>query len=508
MTNDKLEQLKTHLARVADLAAASIVLEWDQETHMPGGGAEARADQISTLRSLAHNYFVDEEVGTLLEDLSKEMKDADYDSDDASIVRVGMREYEKLVRVPASLIEEISKTKALATHAWQQARRENNFAKFQSWLEKTIELQQQFAACFAPTGNPYDGLVAYYEPGMTYDQINTIFAELKPHIVDLVKAISEHAGAVDDSFLHKHYDHDAQLEFGKSVAEQLGFSFNRGRMDLSAHPFSIAFSRDDTRITTRVDENYLPTSLMGVIHETGHSLYEMGISPTLYRIGLGGESRLGEGTSMSVHESQSRFYENVIGRSRPFWKFFFPRLQKAFPEQLAGVDKEAFYRAINRSQPSLIRVEADEVTYGLHIMLRFELENDLINNKVKVKDLPREWDDRMEAYLGIRPPNDSLGVMQDIHWASAYIGYFPDYLLGSILSVQWWEKMLGDHPGIPAEIEAGEFGTILTWLGEKIHQHGKKFTLNELTERGLGGPLRWEPYLGYLKTKYGEIYGL
>jgi carboxypeptidase Taq len=325
----------------------------------------------------------------------------------------------------------MSKVRALSTHAWQQAHREQDFAKFQPWLEQTVELQKKFAACFQSTGNLYDALVAYYEPGMTYDQINAIFAQLKPHIVELVKAITKNANAVDDRFLHEHYDHDAQLEFGKTVAQQLGFSFERGRMDLSAHPFSIAFSRDDSRITTRVDEHYLPTALMGIIHETGHSLYEMGVSPTLYRIGLGAEARLGEGTSMSVHESQSRFYENVIGRSRLFWKFFYPQIQKAFPKQLGGVDMEAFYRGLNKSEPSLIRVEADEVTYGLHIMLRFELENDLINDRVEVKNLPREWNDRTEAYLGIRPPNDSLGVMQDIHWSSGYFGYFPDYLWGA-----------------------------------------------------------------------------
>jgi carboxypeptidase Taq len=508
MDNNKLEKLKSRLARVADLVAASLILEWDQETYMPSGGVEARADQISTLHGLAHNYFVDKEIGALLEDLSNGLDSHDYFSDEASIIRVAMREYEKLVKVPTILVEEINKTKSLSMHAWQESRRENNFATFQPWLEKTVVLQQTFAACFKPTENLYDALIDYYEPGITYDQISVIFNELKPRIVELVKAITEHTSAVDDSFLHKDYPPDVQMAFGKSVAEHLGFSFKRGRMDLSTHPFSIAPARDDSRITTRIVEDYLPKALMSIMHETGHSLYEMGISPSLYRIGLGGEARLGEGASMSVHESQARFYENVIGRSRPFWKYFFPKIQQAFPEQLNGVGMETFYRAINKSEPSLIRVKADEVTYGLHIILRFELENDLINGHVQVKDLPDIWNDRMELYLGIRPPDDSLGVMQDIQWSAGLFGYFPDYLLGSILAVQWWEKMIGDHPEIPSEIETGEFGTILTWLGGHVHQHGKKFTLNELTERALGSPLNWEPYLAYLKTKYGEIYEL
>lgn len=505
---DKLQQLKTRLNRVADLNSASSVLHWDMETYMPNGGGQARADQIGTLTALAHQYFVDEEVGKLLEELSGQADQLDYDSDDAALIRVAWREYERAVRVPLPLVEEISRTASLSQQTWQKARQDNNFALFRPWLEKTIALQKQLAACANLPGNLYDALLDYYEPGMDSAQIEAIFTPLRPKLVELVKGIAAHSETVDDSLLHQHFDPDKQMAFGREVVTQLGYSFDRGRLDFSAHPFTIHFSRDDARITTRVMADYMPSALMGTVHEAGHAMYEQGTSPTLYRLGLGTQGSMAEGASMSVHESQSRFYENVIGRSRPFWRYFYPRLQAIFPEQLGSVDLEAFYRALNKSEPSLIRVEADEVTYGLHIMLRFELENDLINDRVKVKDLPGIWNERMEQYLGVTPPNDSLGVLQDVHWSGGAFGYFPDYLLGSIFSAQLWEQMQKDNPTVVSEIEAGRFDAVLSWLREKIHQHGKKFTFAELAQRATGSTLRWEPYIDYLTGKYGEIYGL
>lgn len=505
---DKLQQLKTHLNRIADLNSASGVLHWDMETYMPQGGGQARADQIGTLTALSHEYFVGEEIGKLLEELAGQAEQLDYDSDDAALIRVAQREYDKAVRVPPSLVEEMSRTASLSQQTWQQARQDNNFGLFQPWLEKTIDLQKQLAACFNPPGNLYDALIDRYEPGMDSAQIEAVFTPLRPKLVELVKGIGAQREAVDDSLLHQHFDPDQQMAFGREVVTQLGYSFDRGRLDLSAHPFTIHFSRDDVRITTRVMAGYMPSALMGTVHEAGHAMYEQGTNPALYRLGLGAQGSMAEGASMSVHESQSRFYENIIGRSRPFWRYFYPRLQAIFLEQLGNVDLEAFYRALNKSEPSLIRVEADEVTYGLHIMLRFELENDLINDRVKVKDLPGIWNERMEHYLGVVPPNDSLGVLQDVHWSSGYFGYFPEYLLGSIFSVQLWEQMQKDNPKVISEIEAGRFDAILSWLREKIHQHGKKFTFPELAERATGSALHWEPYIDYLTSKYSEIYGL
>ncbi len=498
----KLQQLKQHLARVVDLERAADVLGWDQETNMPNGGAAARADQVSTLRGLAHQYFVSDEVGKLLEGLSKHQDELDYDSDEAGLIRVTLREYQRLVKVPGQLIEEIAHASSLGLESWREARAKADFSLFEPILSKLVDLRLQWAECFKPYDNIYDPLLDFYEPGITHQYIEGVFSELKPHLIELVQAIVKNGGLVDDSVLRRSVDQERQLAFGREVAVQIGYDFDRGRLDLSSHPFTIHFTRDDVRITTRVDEHDLSESLMGIIHESGHAMYEQNTSPTLYR------TRLDQGASMAVHESQSRFYENNIGRSRPFWKHFFPKLQAATKPVFDDVDLEAFYRAINKSEPSLIRTEADEVTYGLHIMLRFELENAIVNGKVKVSDLPKEWNDRMEAYLGVVPPSDREGVLQDIHWSQGYIGYFPDYLLGSIFAVQLWEQMLKDQPNTVAEIEAGQFDNILSWQREHIHQHGFKFTLPELAERVTGGPLKWQPYMNYLKTKYGEIYQL
>jgi carboxypeptidase Taq len=498
---EQLSQLKRRLARLADIRAATNVLEWDQETYMPDGGTESRADQLSTLEGLAHEYFTSDEMGSLLDDLAAGLDQMDYDADEASIIRVALREYEKLVKVPASLIQEIARVSALGFQAWQQAREQDDFSLFEPLLTRIVDLKKQWAACFDPDKNLYDPLLDSFEPGITHRQIEAVFAGLKPPLIELVRAIRENQDAVDDSVLDGHFEIAAQKAFASQVAAQLGYDFDRGRLDESAHPFTTHFSRYDVRITTRFESTNLMRALMGTIHETGHALYEQNTSPTLYR------TMLANGASTAVHESQSRLYENIIGRSRPFWTYFYPQLREAFP-LFKQVEAEAFYRAINKSEPSLIRVEADEVTYGLHVILRFELENDLINGRVRVADLPAEWNSRMEAYLGIVPPNDTLGVMQDIHWARGYFGYFPGYLLGNILSAQLWERIKVDMPDVDAQIESGQFESILAWLGEHIHRHGMKFTLPELTERVVGGGLAWQPYINYLETKFGDIYKL
>lgn len=498
---EKYQQLKERLARVRDLKNAESVLNWDQETYMPPGGAQGRADSLATLAALAHQYFVDEEIGQLLEDLKPYEEQLDPASDEASLIRVTRREYLREVRVPASLVEERARTSSLAHHAWVEAREKDDFSIFAPLLEKQFELAIQYAECFEHGGNPYNPLLDAFEPGIDSEQIVTVSSGLKPELVELAAEISAHQDRVDDSPMRVHWDEKAQIEFSRQVTEAIGYDYQRGRMDLAAHPFSISFSQGDVRITTRVDSDFIGTCLMGSIHEAGHAMYEQNISPALYRTGLD------TGASMAVHESQSRFYENIVGRSLPFWRYWYPKLQAALPT-LKPLSLEKFYKALNKSQPSLIRTEADEVTYGLHIILRFELEKDLIEGRVKVADLPQEWNDRMERYLGVRPPNDALGVLQDIHWSWALIGYFPDYLLGSIFAVQLWERMKQDIPDVEAQIERGEFGAVLGWQCEHVHQHGSKFTLPELAQRITGGPLRWEPYMAYLRAKYGEVYGL
>lgn len=499
---DKLQELKDRLATFVDLTGVTGALMWDQETYMPDGGAQARGDQMATVEELRHRIITDEAVGKLLDELAPYEAELDYDSDDAAMIRVARREYAKRANVPAKLAGEIQRTAALGTRAWLDARAQDDFSIFQPMLEKMVDLKTEWAECFQPADNIYNPLLDDYEPGITYDEINEVFQGLKPHLVELVEKISANQDAVDDSVLHREYEHQAQLDFGHEVSEALGYDFNRGRIDLSAHPYTISpGSPIDVRFTTHVNCNFLPTSLMSTIHETGHAIYEQGVAPRFYR------TVLGTGASMSVHESQSRFYENIVGRSRAFWQYWFPRAQAAFPH-LAGVDLETFYKALNKSQPSLIRIEADEVTYGSHIMLRFELEHDLFNGKVTVADLPQEWNGRMEQYLGIVPESDANGVMQDIHWSQGLFGYFPDYLLGSIFSVQLWDAMQGDIPDATEQIASGDFSAVTGWLHENIHQHGTKYTLPELAERVTGQPLTWQPYMDYLNQKFGEVYGL
>ncbi|MBN1119448.1 MAG: carboxypeptidase M32 [Anaerolineae bacterium] len=498
---EKLRALKDELAVYMDLYYASAVLGWDQETNMPPGGAQARADQGATLSELAHRRITDDKVGRLLDDLKAYEESLDYDSDDASLIRITRREYEKRVKVPAELVAEIARAGALGIEAWKEARTKSEFSLFESALQKLIDLKMQYAECFAPYENIYDPLLDEFEPGVDYAQISAVFAGLKPELVKLVAAIGENLDAVDDGPVRGEFTDESQMAFGRIIAKDLGFDFERGRLDLSAHPFTTGFSHDDVRITTRTLQDFLPSCLMSIIHETGHALYEQGSNPAYYRTILAG------GASMAIHESQSRFWENIIGRSRPFWEHYHPLLIEHFP-QLEGVDRETFYRAINKSYPSFIRVEADEVTYGLHIILRFELENDLFNGRVKVGELPDVWNARFEEYLGIVPPDDAMGVLQDVHWSQALFGYFPDYLLGSIFSVQLWNKLKEELPGAVDQVRAGKFDEILGWHRQKVHRHGTKFTLPELSERAVGGPLDWQPYMNYLNAKFGELYGL
>jgi len=498
---EKIEQLKAAMAPAIDLERASWVLEWDQEVLMPDGGAQARADQRGTLEELAHRHYTSEEVGKLLDELAPLLDELDPAGDEAGLIRIAKREYDHKVRVPAELMNKITQASSLAIQAWQKARAENDFAGFEPHLEKLVDLRKQWAACFDVGDNPYDALIDFYEPGLTYAGIAEVFAGLKPPLVELVEAIVDHEYAVDPSVLEGHFDLDDQLAFSREMTAAIGYDYDRGRLDTVVHPFTIAFSPDDVRITTRVYEDNVMSGLMSSVHEAGHAMYEQNVAPQYYR------TVLADGASMSIHESQSRFYENILGRSKSFWKVWYPRLQETFTV-MKGRDFEAFHKAINRVEPSLVRVEADEVTYGLHIILRLELENDMFNGRVQVKDLPREWNERMEAYLGLTPPTDTEGVLQDVHWAAALFGYFPDYLLGSMWGVQLWNKMQQDIPDVQAQIERGEYEAMNGWMHEKVHTHGKKFTLPELSERVIGGPLDWHPYMAYLKTKYGEIYEL
>lgn len=498
----KFDELKSRLGEIYDLSAAGAVLGWDQQTYMPPGGAEARAMQLSTIRKTTHNWFVSDEIGQLLEELEAELAGADYDSFEASLVRVTRRLYDRERKLPAELVAELSKTASLAHQVWQRARAESDYAQFQPYLEKVLDLTIQKAEAWGYEDRIYDALLEGFEPGMKAAQVETLFGEMKEGLVPLVQAIAERKDAVDDSLFDQDFDVDKQWDFGIEVVTALGFDFDHGRQDKTAHPFTTSFSPSDVRLTTRLYPHLFKSALFASIHEAGHGMYDQGFDRSFDRTTLSGASSLG------VHESQSRMWENMVGRSRGFWIHWLPRLKEYFPRQLEGVGVEAFYQAINRVEPSLIRVEADEVTYNLHIFIRFEIENLMVEGKVKVADLPELWEAKMEEYLGIRPPDVADGVLQDVHWSSGYIGYFPTYSLGNLLAAQFYSQAVSEDPNIPARIEQGDFAPLFGWMREKIHKPGRTYTPTELVERVTGGPIRTAPFLDYVRTKYTEIYRL
>ena len=497
----KLDQLKSTLGVIADLYGAMAVLGWDQQCYMPPGGVVHRGNQLSTLSSLAHSKFVSDEVGALLEELKTFAESLDPESDDACLIEVTDRDYQKAVKVPSEYVAEWSKITTIAHGAWEEARSNDDFAHFQPHLEKILEMRRQYADFFKPYEHVYDPLLDDFEPGMTTADVQEIFTSMRPKQVELIKAISEKP-QVDDSFLHLHFDEKNQWEFGEEAITKYGYDWNRGRQDKAAHPFSTGFGVGDVRITTRVDENFLNTALFGTLHEAGHAIYEQGVAEELDR------TPLGSGASLAIHESQSRMYENLLGRSYDFWVHFYPSLQERFKTQLGNVDLETFYKGINKVEPSLIRVEADEATYNLHVMLRMELEIAMMEGSIEVADLPEAWNQRMVDYLGVTPPNNADGVLQDVHWAGGAIGYFPTYSLGNLVSNQLWEKIAQDIPDLSGQIQSGNFSELLAWLRENLHRHGKKFKPQALVERIVGETISPEPYLKYLNEKFGAIYGL
>ncbi|MEO8744993.1 MAG: carboxypeptidase M32 [Candidatus Dormiibacterota bacterium] len=499
---DRLEELKAILAEVVDLSRASAVLEWDQETYMPPGGVAARSDQISTLTRLSHVRFTAGDVGRLLSELEDETAGQPYDSDEASLVRVTRRDYDQDQKLTPELVSEIARASSASRPVWEKARREADFKLFTPSLEKNVELNRRVADALGYDERPYDALLNRNEPGMTTDQLEATFAELKKAIVPLIADIARNADAVDNRVLYRGFDPHVQVSYALDLVTRLGYDLERGRQDISTHPFSITFGPGDARITTRVSRDFFNECLFGSIHEAGHAMYDQGNSDSVDRTPLWGAS------SPGVHESQSRLWENLVGRSRGFWKHFYPSLRNAFPDQLRDIDDEGFFRAVNKSYPSLIRVEADEVTYNMHVLLRFELENDLLEGTLKVKELPEAWNEKVKSYLGINVPNDREGVLQDIHWSFVAFGVFPGYTIGNLIGAQLMEKVRADIQDLDAQIEGGEFAALLRWLRKNVHQHGRKFTPNELLERATGGPLTAGPWIAYVEKKFGALYGL
>ena len=499
---DKLRELKTLLAEVSDLSAAGAVLSWDQTTYMPTGGGPARGRQMAALGRLAHDKFVDPAIGHLLEDLRPYEESLPYDADDAALLRVTRRDYERALKVPSDFVAELYRHQAQSYDAWAQARPANDFPAVLPFLEKTLDLSRRYAQYFPGYEHIADPLIDDADYGMKVSTIRPIFGELRWQLVPIVQTITAQPPA-DDSCLHLTYPEDQQLAFGAATVKQMGYDFQRGRQDKTHHPFTTTFSLGDVRITTRVREDDLSEALFSTIHEAGHAIYEQGIRQEFEA------TPLASGTSSGVHESQSRLWENIVGHGRPFWQHFYPKLQAAFPAQLGQVPPDTFYRAINKVQRSLIRTDADEVTYNLHVIIRFGLELDLLEGKLAVRDLAEAWRARYQSDLGIMPPDNKDGVLQDVHWYAGSIGgSFQGYTLGNILGAQFYAAALRARPSIPAEIAQGQFGTLHQWLVDNIYQHGRKFTAAEIVQRATGVPLSIDPYIAYLKAKYGELYRL
>ncbi len=494
----KLAELKARYAAYSDLIAVSMLLDWDQQTLMPQGGGPARARQAALIAQKAHETLTDPAVGRLLDEMQPYAENLPYDHEDAALLRVARREYEHAAKVPAQFVAEMSAHANATFQAWERARPANNFAAVRPLLEKTLDLTRQYADFFAPYEHIMDPLIDETDYGMKVSAIRPLFEQLRGRLVPLVEAVTS-AAAVDDRCLQQTFPEAQQWAFGLEVARGIGYDFERGRLDRAAHPFTTKFSLGDVRITTRVREHDLGDALFSTIHECGHAMYEQGINPAYEATPLGG------GTTSGVHESQSRLWENLVGRSLDFWHYYYPRLQQVFPQQLGGVSLETFHRAINKVQRSLIRTDADELTYNLHVMIRFGLEADMLEGRLAIKDLPDAWNAAYKRDLGIEPPDDRDGVLQDVHWYAFRIGgVFQGYTLGNIMSGMFFNAALRAHPDIPSAMREGRFDTLHGWLRENIYQHGSRFTANELVQRVTGSELTIEPYMAYLTSKYGQ----
>ena len=504
-----LEPLTTKLLEIQRINSAASVLSWDQETYMPAGGGEARAEQIAVLQGIAHQKLVSPEIRGLLSQWidpatgqAADQPGETWDEPSRSLLRETWRDFSRAQKLPSDFVVKLSRECSLAQQVWVEAKQQNKFSLFLPNLRTVLTLKREEAQYLGYQGSPYNALLDVYEPGATIADLRPVFAALKARLVPLLKKITQSRVQIDDSVLHHSYDHTRQLEFGRLVLTTMGYDFSRGRLDLSAHPFTTSFHPTDVRVTTRVHEHELQSCLFSCIHEGGHGLYDQGLDQRYFG------TPLGDSVSLGIHESQSRLWENCVGRSRPFWKFFYPILQQTFPDHLRTVDQDHFYAAINRVKPSLIRVEADELTYNLHIMLRFEIEQDLLENKTQPEDLPTIWNAKMNEYLGIVPPTDSEGVLQDVHWSFGAFGYFPTYTLGNLYSVQFYEQAKQELPQLEEEIATGQLLSLRRWLEQKIHRWGRMFTPAHLAQRITGSTISPDPFLNYVEKKYGELYQL
>jgi carboxypeptidase Taq len=505
------QQFEQHIAELNDILNAISILKWDARTQMPQGGAATRGEQLATLSKVAQDHFISEKTLRLLDAAESEVAGEDADSYRVRAVTQTRQYYDIIQRLPMELVSRKAALEPVSEGVWHEAKQTNNFAMFAPYLQQQVALARQQADAVGYEEHPFDALVFEYEPSVTASKLRVLFDSLKEGLLPLLRAIVERGRTTEHTLWTHEYPVDQQKAFGLEMAQKFGYDLNRGRLDIAPHPFEISFTRQDVRITTRYNKTYFPMAFYGTLHETGHALYEQGVDPVLTRSALTidflGKYPVG-GTSYGAHESQSRLWENQIGRSRVFWLKHFDRMREHFPEQMKGADPELLYRAVNRVQPSLIRVEADEVTYNLHIMLRVEIELGLMDGSIKVKDLPELWNAKMQEYLGVVPPDDSRGVLQDIHWSGGGFGSFPGYTVGNVMSAQFLEAAHRDVAGLDASLADGEYAPLLGWLTENIYRHGRAYSATELLQRTTGNDLHVAPYLKYLTAKFTDLYEL
>ncbi|MEP6713338.1 MAG: carboxypeptidase M32 [Ferruginibacter sp.] len=497
MFNKQLyQQYKTQLQKISDIKYASAVLQWDQETYLPPKGNEIRGRQIATLTELAHEKFTDEKFGILLNELVAKEGLADAEKRN---VEFSLYDYNKNKKLPSAFVRQMSEAVNKSFHAWIQARKENSFIVFQQPLQEIIILKKQEADLLGYEKHPYNALMNDYDRGLTVDTVDSLFASLRPQLSTLLETISTRP-QVNNDFLHQHFNKEQQWEFGIRILKQMHFNFDAGRQDISEHPFTTNFNSNDVRVTTRIDENDFSNMLWSCIHEGGHALYEQGLPESEYGLPLS------EYCSLSIHESQSRLWENCIGRGLPFWKHNYPLLQATFPQQLSNTTAQQFYKGINKVQPSLIRTEADELTYHFHVMIRYEIEKLLIEGSINAKDIPAYWNEHYKKYLGITVPDDKQGCLQDVHWSHGSFGYFATYSIGSLYAAQMHAAILSKNLSLNDEIAKGNLQIILQWLQQHIYPHGRYYNSEELCEKATGEKLNSQYFIDYATTKYTGIY--
>jgi carboxypeptidase Taq len=501
-TKKAYDRLMSLSREIRLLNSSMSLLDWDQKTYIPRGGSENRGNQLALLAGINHQKATSPEMGDLLKQLEGSSLAGKPDSFEAANIREIKHSYDKLVKIPQSLVEELTRITTIAHGVWAEARNKSDFSIFLPYLEKIIQLKRQQAEAVGYEKHPYDALLDDFEPGATTEEVARVFSDFRDELVGLVKAIIDSGKRPDASILLRNYPVDRQSSFGREAAAAIGYDFEKGRLDVTVHPFCTGIGPGDVRITTRYNPNHFGQAFFGILHESGHGIYEQGLDAD--RFGTPG----GESVSLGIHESQSRMWENLVGRSKAFWDYFYPKAQKVYPEALGDVKLDDFYFAINEVKPSFIRVEADEVTYNLHILVRFEIEQAFFGGDLLPKDIPAAWNEKFKSYFNLQPPDDAKGCLQDVHWSAGYIGYFPTYALGNLYSAQFFDQAKKELGDLYRQFAKGEFGKLKEWLQKNIHRQGQRYRAEKLVEVVTGKPLSHRPQMDYLKAKYGELYGI